>query len=45
MRWRRPIPATLGLQLITILAEQLGGKVAVQQKKGTRYVVEFRKVA
>jgi PAS domain S-box-containing protein len=38
-------PATLGLQLITILAEQLGGKVAVHQKKGTRYVVEFRKVA
>ncbi|MBU1356873.1 MAG: transporter substrate-binding domain-containing protein [Candidatus Edwardsbacteria bacterium] len=38
-------PATLGLQLITILAEQLDGKVTMQQKNGTRYVVEFRKVA
>jgi len=37
-------PATLGLQLITILAEQLDGKVTMQQKNGTRYVVEFRKV-
>jgi len=38
-------PATLGLQLITILAEQLDGKVAVDHEHGTRYVVEFRKVA
>ena len=37
-------PATLGLQLITILAEQLDGKVTMHQKNGTRYVVEFRKV-
>jgi PAS domain S-box-containing protein len=38
-------PATLGLQLITVLAEQLDGKVAVHHEHGTRYVVEFRKVA
>lgn len=37
-------PATLGLQLITILAEQLDGRVAVHHEHGTRYVIEFRKV-
>jgi PAS domain S-box-containing protein len=32
---------TLGLQLITILAEQLGGKVVLQPGPGANYLVEF----
>ncbi len=38
-------PATLGLQLINILAGQLNGKLSVDHENGTGYVVEFRKVA
>jgi PAS domain S-box-containing protein len=34
-------PATLGLKLVSILAEQLAGTVAVERSEGTRFTIRF----
>ena len=35
-------PAGFGLQLVTILSEQLDGSLKVDEEKGTKFVLEFR---
>jgi len=34
-------PATLGLQLVTLLADQLGGHLSIQKSKPTRFTLRF----